>query len=259
MASILLPVVYALIGIITGILTGITGSSGVVIVVPALSFLGHTFQQAVGTSLLVDVITTVSVTYAYLARKNVRIALGLSLGAGAIIGAQIGALIALSLPEVPLELAFGIFTFLMAIRAFRSRKKHIKAQVSEEEVQRGKLWYLSAGSLSIMVGIVTGTMGASGGIMFIAIMMLIFRGMEVKTMVGTATLAMFLSAGSGATAYVISGAVDIEAALIIGLFGLISGYFFGKKANDLKPGTIYLFLGSLFVLVAISEIFRALY
>ncbi|MGP6207166.1 sulfite exporter TauE/SafE family protein [Cuniculiplasma sp. SKW3] len=259
MTSTLFIGIYILIGIMTGILTGITGSSGVVIVVPALSFLGHTFQQAVGTSLLVDVITTVSVTYAYFARKNVRIALGLSLGAGAIIGAQLGALIALSLPEVPLEVAFAIFTLFMAFRAFRSRKKHIKSQVQGDEVKRGRIWYIAAGSLSILVGIVTGTMGASGGIMFIAVMMLIFRGMEVKTMVGTATLAMFLSAGSGASAYLLSGTVDIEAALIIGIFGLISGYFFGKKANDLKPATIYLFLGSLFVLVAISEFFRAFY
>lgn len=255
----MLILIYAIIGIITGILTGITGSSGVVIVVPALSFLGHTFQQAVGTSLLVDVITTVSVTYAYFRKKNVKIYLGLSLGAGAVLGAQIGSLIALSLPEVPLEIAFAIFTLLMAVRAFRSGKGNKPISDKSEDTQRSRIWYLVAGVLSIFVGIVTGTMGASGGIMFIAVMMYLFRGMEVKKMVGTATLAMFLSAGSGASAYVISGTVDIEAAFIIGIVGLISGYVFGRKANELKPRTIYLFLGSVFVLVAFSEFLRALY
>lgn len=55
------PIILILIGIAVGILTGVTGSSGVLIVVPALSLLGLSFQESVGSSLLVDVITTISV------------------------------------------------------------------------------------------------------------------------------------------------------------------------------------------------------
>ncbi len=251
--------IYALIGIITGILTGITGSSGVVIVVPALSFMGHTFQQSVGTSLLVDVITTISVTYAYFRKGNVAIPLGLSLGTGAIIGAQIGSFIALSIPEKPLEIFFAIFTLLMAYRAYRSRNRKAIPKEQSDNSKRSSLWYIFAAILSVLVGIITGTLGASGGIMFIAVMMILFKGMDVKKMVGTATLAMFLSASSGAAAYAISGVIDLEAAIIIGSIALISGYFFGRKANELNPRIIYLFLSSVFVIVGISEFLRAIY
>ena len=63
--------IFALIGIITGILTGITGSSGVIIVVPSMTFLGYSFHIAVGTSLFIDVITTVSVVYVYTRGKKI--------------------------------------------------------------------------------------------------------------------------------------------------------------------------------------------
>lgn len=56
----------------------------------------------------------------------------------------------------------------------------------------------------MVIGMVTGTLGASGGIMFIAVMMLLFS-IDIKRMIGTATLAMFLSATSGATAYIMAG------------------------------------------------------
>ncbi len=52
-----------MIGMSVGALTGITGASGVVLVVPLLTLLGLNFQEAVGSSLLVDVITTTIVIY----------------------------------------------------------------------------------------------------------------------------------------------------------------------------------------------------
>jgi len=62
----MIPIYFLiLIGISVGILTGITGSSGVLIVVPALSYLGLSYYDSIGSSLLVDVITTLSVIFVY--------------------------------------------------------------------------------------------------------------------------------------------------------------------------------------------------
>ena len=52
-----------IIGIAVGALTGITGASGVLVVVPTLLYLGLNFKEAIGSSLLVDIITTTTVTY----------------------------------------------------------------------------------------------------------------------------------------------------------------------------------------------------
>ena len=250
------PYILVLIGIAVGALTGITGSSGVLIVVPALSYLGLTFQESIGSSLLVDVITTISVVVVYFRYGNVDLKLATLLAVGAIIGAQTGAHIAFIVPEKALEIAFVFFTSYMAYISFK-RSKNPRLQLRSIKVGEGVAKVLAI-LLAFVIGNVTGTLGASGGIMFIAVMMLLFPLMDIKKMIGSATLAMLFSATSGSIAYIIAGKADVIASLIIGLIALISGYFFAKIANMMKSSQIYMFLGSVFVLTSISEIIRVL-
>jgi len=244
--------VLIIVGITVGALTGITGSSGVLIVVPALSYLGLSFEQSIGSSLLVDVITTLSVIFVYFRHGNVDLKISMILGIGAIVGAQIGSAIAFITPEEGLESIFTIFTAYMAYVSFK-RSRNPKLNIKRLNLKTAS--YVVAPILSLLIGIVTGTLGASGGIMFIAVMMLLFS-IDVKRMIGTATLAMLLSAISGATAYSFAGKVDMMASLIIGITALVSGYFFARLANKMRPSTIYIFLGSVFVITSISELFR---
>ncbi|EZQ10552.1 transporter [Candidatus Acidianus copahuensis] len=246
--------IFIIIGIAVGALTGITGSSGVLIVVPALSYLGLSFVDSIGSSLLVDVITTLSVIFVYFRHGNVDIKTSLILGLGAVIGAQIGSRLAFIAPERALELVFSAFTAYMAYVSFK-RSKNPKLNI--RKINARNVAYIYAPLLSVLIGVVTGTLGASGGIMFIAVMMLLFS-IDVKRMIGTATLAMLLSATSGAVAYSIADKIDFLASLIIGITALFSGYFFAKLANKMKPAYIYAFLGSVFVIVSISELARVI-
>ena len=246
--------ILVLIGIAVGALTGITGSSGVLIVVPALSYLGLSYYDAIGSSLLVDVITTISVIFVYFRNGNVDYKISLLLGLGAIIGAQIGSRIAFITPERALEGAFTIFTAYMAYVSFRRSRN---PQLNIKNLKLGKASFILAIIFSMVIGIVTGTLGASGGIMFIAVMMLLFS-IDIKRMIGTATLAMLLSATSGTTAYIMAGRTDIFASVIIGLVALASGYYFAKIANKMASKYIYMFLGSVFVITSISELLKVI-
>lgn len=243
-----------LIGVAVGALTGITGSSGVLIVVPALSYLGLSFKSSVGSSLLVDVITTTAVIYVYLRHGNVDVRKALTIGLGAVAGAQVGSALAFRAPVKALEVAFSAFTAYMAYVSFRRSRR---PAVGVRRVELGAWAYAVTPALSFAVGMVTGTLGASGGIMFIAIMMLLFS-MDIKRMVGTATLAMFMSAASGAAAYALSGMSDLTASAVIGLVSLASGAYFARLANRMRPSTIYVFLGSVFVATTLSEAVRVL-
>jgi hypothetical protein len=239
--------IYTLIGIITGILTGITGSSGVIVVVPAMTFLGHTFHIAVGTSLLVDVITTASVVYVYTRGRKIDWRIGLILGGGALVGAQIGSHVAIFVSDRPLEIIFALMALLMAFQSFRRAKKSLK--VKHRNLSHP---YTIGFLISLPIGILTGTLGTSGGIMFIAVMMILYS-MDPKTMVGTATLAMFVSALSGTAGYLVFNSVDLLGGFIIGIVSLISGFYFAKKALGMKDSTIYYFLGSVFLVVSLLE------
>ncbi|BCU70887.1 sulfite exporter TauE/SafE family protein [Stygiolobus caldivivus] len=251
--SLALVVILILIGVAVGALTGITGSSGVLIVVPALSYLGLSFKDAVGSSLLVDVITTVSVVVAYIQNKNTDYKISSILALGAVVGSQIGVRIAVETPEKLLEGAFAVFTSVMAYISFRRSKN---PELKLRHLNLGKLSFPAGFLMAILVGIVTGTLGASGGIMFIALMILLFSSMCIKKMIGTATLSMLFSATSGAIAYFSVGLLDLEDSLIIGTTALLFGYLFARMANKMRPSTIYLFLGSTFVLTTVSEIFK---
>jgi uncharacterized membrane protein YfcA len=80
-----------MIGLITGSVVGLTGASGVVVVVPLLSvWLGFSVHSAIGTSLFVDVITSLFVAWSYYKNGNVNLKSGLWLAVGSVTGAQIG-------------------------------------------------------------------------------------------------------------------------------------------------------------------------
>ncbi|MEM0289313.1 MAG: sulfite exporter TauE/SafE family protein [Metallosphaera sp.] len=238
---------FIIIGVLVGALVGVTGSSGVLIVVPGLTLLGYRFQTAVSSSLIVDLITTVSVVLTYFRYDNVRVRTGLLLGLGAVVGAQIGSRVAVMINPLPLEIGFTFFAAVMAVVSFL-RSRSISFKRVEVRFARVLSFLLSVG-----VGILTGTIGTSGGIMFIAIMMA-FYNYGVKEMIGTATFSMFLSALSGVSGYVASGVYDLDASVVIGSTALIVGTVFAKVANRMKPSTIYQILGSVFVITCISEI-----
>ena len=246
--------ILILVGLAVGALTGTTGSSGVLIVVPVLGFMGLTFQESVGSSLLVDVITTSTVIFVYLRKKTVAVRSAVFMGMGALIGAQIGTRIAVSVPEEPLEIGFVILTALLAFQMFRRSKQTMAVEHKQGRFSNLRPWQSLAAAmgLSIPVGILTGTIGTSGGIMFIGITMILFS-ISAQEMVGTATLAMLFSALSGAAGYAYFGRIDYFASVVIGITSLASGYGFSILAHKVSERTIYVAIGLVFVIVVIAE------
>ncbi|AAT43107.1 sulfite exporter TauE/SafE family protein [Picrophilus oshimae] len=244
-----LYIIIALIGIGVGALTGITGSSGVLIVVPALSIMGLGFKTAVGSSLLVDVITTTIVIYVYFKDKTLDIYTGLFMGVGAVIGAQIGTYIASMIDAFPLELAFIFMTGYMSYYSMKRSFK--KTNIAKRNIERKKALPVAM-LLSIPIGILTGTIGTSGGVMFVFITMLLFN-ISAQKMVGTATLAMLFSALSGVGGYIRIGHIDFLYSIIIGGIALISGYYFSVFAHRIDEKYIYRSLSFIFMAVIITE------
>jgi len=85
------PFLLALIGIVVGIGAAFTGLGGGFLVVPLLLFLGFSAQKAVGTSFVTILVIAMSALFAHNKLANVDLKVGLLLGVGGIIGAQVGA------------------------------------------------------------------------------------------------------------------------------------------------------------------------
>lgn len=83
-------VLLVVIGVAVGLLASFTGVGGGIIMVPLLLGLGYEAQRAVGTSFLAILIISVSALTAHGKLANVDWKMGLLLGLGGIIGAQVG-------------------------------------------------------------------------------------------------------------------------------------------------------------------------
>ncbi|MBP6875558.1 MAG: sulfite exporter TauE/SafE family protein [Candidatus Eisenbacteria bacterium] len=78
-------------GVVVGVGAAFTGLGGGFLMVPLLLFLGFPAQKAVGTSFLAILIISISALVAHNRLANVDYRVGALLGAGGVIGAQVGA------------------------------------------------------------------------------------------------------------------------------------------------------------------------
>ena len=247
---------FVLVGILVGILTGLTGSSGVLIVVPAYLYAGFTFKQAVGSSLLIDVVTTTSVVYSFFTSHKVDVRKASVMALSSTVGAQTGAVLSTRIPDVYLEVTFSVFTSVMAYVSFRRALG--KSALNETKENDERAWkYIPLSLLSFLIGNVASTIGASGGIMFLSTLMILFS-MDVKELIGTATLTMFFTALSGSVAFIGLGLLPLGDALTTALTSLVVGYFVSRMTLKLRPSLIYGALGVTFVLTTVSTVLRLL-
>lgn len=116
----LMILIMVVIGILAGAITGLMGASGVIVVVPLLEILfDFSIYDAIGTSLLVNVIAALAVAAVYRRNSNVDMRSGIWLAAAAIVGAQAGAVFAAGIPAAGLGGSFGIFLILMGVSVWQ--------------------------------------------------------------------------------------------------------------------------------------------
>ncbi len=112
------PIAPFALGFLTGIMTMLLGVGGGFIMVPAMLYiLGMGAQVVVGTSLFQILFTTITATMVHsLTTKAVDIVLALLLLIGGVIGAQVGARLAMRANPAKLRLGLAIVVLLVALR-----------------------------------------------------------------------------------------------------------------------------------------------
>jgi hypothetical protein len=110
--------VGGLIGFAGGVLSGFFGIGGGLVIVPGLMLLADmTVKQAAGTSLAAMLSPAGLVgAYQYWQEGYVDIPIAVAVGIGLLLGALIGARIAIGLPNEVVQRAFGILLVLVGIR-----------------------------------------------------------------------------------------------------------------------------------------------
>ncbi len=105
-------------GVLVGVGASFSGLGGGFLMVPILLFAGYTAQKAVGTSFLGILVISISALLAHDKLHNVDYKLGLLLGIGGVVGAQLGARLVETVPTDVFKKIFACILLGLAIYLF---------------------------------------------------------------------------------------------------------------------------------------------
>ena len=112
------PLIMVGLGLVVGIGASFSGLGGGFLVVPLLIVLGYTPQRAVGTSFMAIVIISLSALFAHGKLEQVDYKMGLLLGLGGIIGAQVGSRLLQHVSGPVFNKIFAAILVALAVRMF---------------------------------------------------------------------------------------------------------------------------------------------
>ncbi len=195
-----------LLGTFTGCFAGMLGLGGGMLLVPFLTFM-FTHQHfppelvvhmAIATSLTTIVFTASSSVRMHHSRGAVRWGIVRWLGLGALVGTFVGAHLASHLHSGWLAIFFGGFVSLSALRMFHGARPD-SPQVAERGLPRPALVLAAGGG----IGALSSMLGAGGG--FLTVPFLRWRGVPMRSAVGTSAATGLLIAIGGLLGYVTAG------------------------------------------------------
>lgn len=243
---------YIIIGIIVGGITGLTGASGVLVLIPIFTtFFNIPLPVVLGTSLLVDVIASASVSFSYYRAKNINIKAILWIVVGALIGAQIGSYFVVSISKIFIMIILALCMVLFGYKMFKSGKSSNQNSdlVVPEHISKHLRNPIGMSLMGLIIGVITGIFGAGGGLSVFIILYSILR-FDIKSAIGTSSFVMLLTAISGVVGYTQNGNIDIQLGIIIGISAAVGGAMTSVFANKVPEKILARIIGAFFVFFA---------
>ncbi|MCI3276675.1 sulfite exporter TauE/SafE family protein [Streptomyces cylindrosporus] len=215
--------------LLIGVSLGVLGGGGSILTVPILVYLaGMDTKQAIATSLFVVGVTSAAGVVSHARAGRLRWRTGLLFGLAGMTGAYAGGRLAEFVPGGVLLIAFALMMIATAVAMIRGRKRQPKKVHHELPV----LHVLLDG---IVVGLVTGLVGAGGGFLVVPALALL-GGLPMTVAVGTSLLVIAMKSFAGLAGYLASVHIDwgfatlVTATAVVG--SLIGGRLAGRIPQD---------------------------
>ncbi len=196
--------ILILTGAFTGIISGLLGVGGGFIMSPIQYWLLQetglqpdlALRMALGTSLFVVLLNSISVTLKYQQKQAVLWKQAKIMGIFGALFSFGGAAVASHLPASTLSTIFGIVVIIGALRTYMTPAFKEKDKISSNPVS-----YIFAG---ISIGFFSGLLGIGGGVLGVPIM-LIFLHFDMRKAVGTSAAVIIFTSFGGSIGYIING------------------------------------------------------
>lgn len=225
-------------GLISGIIAGLLGIGGGIITIPLLVTLGYSPVQAIATSSLAIVITSISGSMqnwlmGYFDFKRV-----MYLGIPAFLTTGIGVYFANKIPSYIILFTFGII-LLANIYLIELRKQLVCN--TEEKVAKTFNPLLSKIGTGGAAGILAGLFGLGGGTIMVPLQILLL-GEEIKVAIQTSLGVIVITAIAACTGHTLEGNILFIQGIILGCGGLLGVQMSTRTLPKLPDSVVSLVL-----------------
>ena len=206
-----------LLALLIGVALGLMGGGGSILTVPILRYvLGMEGHSAIATSLLVVGTTSVAALIAHARKRNVQWRTGLVFGGGGMLGAYLAGTVAHLIPAPLLLTGFGVLMFATATAILRPERGHEPSSDANAPQRAARLPLSMTVLQGLVVGAVTGLVGAGGGFLVVPALVLLGR-LPMASAIGTSLLVITLNSFASFAGY--AGHTSIDWPLAFGVSG----------------------------------------
>lgn len=220
MAIITAFIIFVLIGMGIGFVSGFFGIGGGTILVPILLNLGFDIKSAIGISVLQMFMGALFGSYVNYKNKKLVLNDGIIVGIGGLVGASFSGLIVANTPSIVLKLAVLFMLLVAIIKFFKADVQNTNPKEISKPIMFGVGVFV--GAVAISVGL--------GGALFLTPIFVGFLKMDIKKAVSIGLFFVVFSSFAGLISLANADLVDYKTGLMIGI-GSIIGVYFGVKVG----------------------------
>jgi uncharacterized protein len=228
-----------------GLALGLFGGGGSILAVPVLTYVvGLDAKTAIASSLLIIAVTSATALTSHVRSGLLCWRTGVTFGGAGMLGAYAGGRVASFIPDTLLLVGFAAMMLITAAAMLRGKAVESAAPEGESEPPRGLRRTYRILAHGLVVGAVTGMIGAGGGFLIVPALVLL-GGMPMKRAVATSLLVIAMKSSAGFAGYL--GHVVIPWAVVlpitaIAVAGSLLGGVLVKKAPQrlLRQGFAWL-------------------
>ncbi|RBP88019.1 hypothetical protein DFO70_11662 [Cytobacillus firmus] len=250
---------FIALGALISVLSGFFGVGGGFILTPTLMLFGFSPVEAITTSLLFSIGTSLSGIFAHIRMKNIWLKQGLILGLSGMAATQAAHPFVLFLEEkgwdtwaVPLFyiILLSYFALGMLKRGRKSTSAVLPSELSPSIVKMVLIGFFA--------GFVSTTLGVGGGFIMVPLSVA-YLGMMPKKAVGTSLFAVMLIVSAGFLSYASTVSIDYWIGISLVTGGLIGSQFGARLTSYFENEEITYMLGALYMATVASVILKLIH
>lgn len=217
--------------VLVGVALGLLGGGGSILTVPILVYVVKLpAHEAIATSLLVVGTTSAAAVISHARAGRVMWRTGVVFGVAGMVGAFGAGRFAKLIPAGVLLGLFGAMMLVTAVAMLRGRKKTAGAPAGE----RRELPLAKVLAEGLIVGAVTGLVGAGGGFLVVPALVLL-GGLSMEVAVGTSLVVITLKSFAGFVGYLGSTPVQWDVAGYVTAAAVVGSFLGGRLAGRFAP------------------------